>query len=136
MSIWRRKFLVYPRFQLALVAANVIMMMILLAIVLVVLDSSMRSMSKGLSPDHPFYQFLQGEFGKMRMNFLLAGGGALLVSALFFVWFSHRVVGPIYGLVRYLRKHNDGEKLGLVRFRKSDSFHDLAQEINKALGKS
>ena len=58
----------------------------------------------------------------------------LFVIAIFGLFFSHKMAGPIYRLKRELREYIEGKKeFRPIRLRKGDFFHDLADLINQAL---
>ncbi|MBN1622202.1 MAG: hypothetical protein JW871_06390 [Endomicrobiales bacterium] len=49
------------------------------------------------------------------------------------IYYSHRIVGPIFRLKRMLERKTKGEEVNPIFFRKNDNFHDLAELINKIL---
>ena len=51
----------------------------------------------------------------------------------FGLFYSHRIAGPIYNLKKALREVRGGKVDRVVKFRKGDEFHDLAEEINKTI---
>lgn len=52
------------------------------------------------------------------------GGGVII---------TNRAAGPIFNLLNFLKKHNQGQKMDPVSFRKKDFFHELKNEVNIAL---
>jgi hypothetical protein len=46
---------------------------------------------------------------------------------------SHRLGGPIYKTILYLRKYRNGEETSPLIFRKGDFFIELADEVNETL---
>lgn len=60
-----------------------------------------------------------------------------IVGAIFFIWFSHSLIGPIVALIEYLKKSKEqlssGQTIKPIKFRKSDHFQDLAQHLNETL---
>jgi hypothetical protein len=46
---------------------------------------------------------------------------------------SHRLGGPIYKAIQYLRAYREGKKKEKLLFRDGDFFHELAEEINQTL---
>lgn len=64
-------------------------------------------------------------------------GYSLLVFAIFntslvffAMWFSNRLVGPIYRLKKVLEEGRDGQKVRKIYFRKWDYFQDLNESFN------
>lgn len=49
------------------------------------------------------------------------------------VYYSHKIIGPIYRLKNELERKCRGEDIPPVRFRKDDPFQELADVINKTL---
>jgi methyl-accepting chemotaxis protein len=49
------------------------------------------------------------------------------------IYYSHRIVGPIYRLKKELERKLNGEKINAINFRKKDAFQELADIINKVL---
>ncbi len=138
----RKKYLIYPPFQIALLLANVIGTLACLGIIAGLLGSSFSEMvtlgqKAGFSEGHPYFQFLSVAASSLVTKLLAAVAIALVVNSLLFVWLSHRLVGPIYGLklylARYLEARARGESISPVEFRKGDFFQDLAIQVNEAL---
>lgn len=57
----------------------------------------------------------------------------LLVIAVMVVFFSHRIVGPIYHVERTLEDLIDGKDVKELRLRKKDQFQSLAPKINAVI---
>ena len=141
-QVVRTTYLIYPRFQMALVLANAVVVFGFFAIVMLSLRSSLVEMQQtgaaaGLAEGHVYYQFLQMQAQRILVHVLMAMVVALLLSSIFFIWFSHRLVGPLVGLIRYLENAREaraqGRKLNPVKFRKGDFFHELADGVNGVL---
>ena len=45
--------------------------------------------------------------------------------------FSHRIVGPIFRIKRYIDMLADGEDIPVVKIRKNDEFQDVAQSLER-----
>lgn len=56
------------------------------------------------------------------------------ITCLFFGFYvSHRLGGPIFKTIQYLRSYREGKETPPLSFRKGDFFHELADEVNHAL---
>ncbi len=140
--IRRFRYLIYPKFQFVLLAANAAMISGFLILTIIFLSYSFEDMvelgkSAGLNPDHVYYQFLKMQGGELFQKLLLSAISAFTLSTLFFLWLSHRLVGPIVGTISFLKRYNETiEKTGkppTLKFRKNDFFQDLATELNRVL---
>lgn len=59
---------------------------------------------------------------------------AIFLAVTFYLLsFSNRIAGPIYNMNRQLLNYISGVKSERIRIRKSDYFHDLAENINTIL---
>lgn len=56
---------------------------------------------------------------------------AAIVS--FGIRISHRVAGPVYSIVRHMRRVEEGEKVGLLKARQSDDLKYLVRNYNNLL---
>jgi methyl-accepting chemotaxis protein len=45
--------------------------------------------------------------------------------------FSHRIVGPIFRIKRYIDMLADGQEIPVVKIRKNDEFQDVAQSLER-----
>lgn len=138
----RKKYLIYPPFQLALLLANVISVLACLAIFATLLSSSFNEMIQlgqqaGFPEGHPYFQFLSVQGSTVVRRLLVAVAICLVLNTVLFIWLSHRLVGPIYGMKLYLQRYVEargrGERSPPIVFRKNDFFQDLAGHLNEAL---
>ncbi|MBL7716376.1 MAG: hypothetical protein JNL01_12995 [Bdellovibrionales bacterium] len=134
----RKRFLIYPRFQLTLIAFQwVILGAILISIYFSIGNAvtHLRStaVEVGLDPSHPFFRLIALEekllIKSLQWPFALA---AIAITVLT-VWVSDRLAGPIIRLREFFREAGTSGKAGEVRFRKGDFFDDLPEVINDAL---
>ncbi len=56
-----------------------------------------------------------------------------LTCVIFGFYCSHRLGGPIFKTLRYLREYQEGKELPPLSFREGDFFHELADEVNVVL---
>jgi hypothetical protein len=70
----------------------------------------------------------------LRNSSLIYGSIFIFASCLIFGFYaSHRLGGPIYKTILYLKKYRDGHDLEPLKFRKGDFFYELADEVNLSL---
>lgn len=136
----RKKFLIYPRFQIALVTGNLVVISCMSGAVMLAVFRSYQylheqGLAVGLSVDHPYFRFVDLQsrlvYQALGVAFFL---GALL-SVLITLLISQRLVGPIHRLREYFRAIADGGDIQPLAFRKKDFFADLPDTINRALGR-
>jgi len=46
------------------------------------------------------------------------------------IFFSHKIAGPLYKLMKHMRAIREGQNLGELYFRKGDYFPEVADEFN------
>ena len=136
-SKFRRKLMVYPAFQLGLVAIN---MLVLIGSFLLVGVQAARSFSDlrfegaraDLPQDHAYFHFIQYQenhlYGYMIWGVLIAIGVSLLVTMLY----SHRLAGPILRLKSYLTQVAESGRRVPLEFREDDFFQELPYLVNEA----
>ncbi len=114
----RRKFLIQPRFQLALVAK---------ALLFLVLYSTALALTilypKGLTPEATS-QILS--LSQQVWPLILA---LLVVGAIYMILLSHRVAGPSFRLVRTIQEMTRGKYQQTLTLRK----HDALKEVSESL---
>ena len=54
----------------------------------------------------------------------------MIVISVIGVFYSHRIVGPVYRINRDLQRVLDGEREVAVKLRGKDQFHELAKRVN------
>lgn len=138
----RLKYLSYPRIQLVIVGAFLVAMVLFFSIVLLFLTgaiSHLVDMGKeaNLPSDHIYFQFITMQTKSILTSLLYALAVMSALGTIFFIWFSHSLVGPIVALIEYLKRSKDqlrqGQNINPIQFRKSDHFQDLAQLLNETL---
>ncbi len=64
------------------------------------------------------------------------GIGATIILSVLSIFFSHKIVGPIYKIrVMLDRSVESGEKPGEIRLRRGDAFKDFAESLNRFIKK-
>jgi hypothetical protein len=135
-----KNFLIYPRFQLALLVANIAISSITLVIVhFSVYDvfNKLKNMGEkiNLPIDHPYFSFIMHskELMSIRLNWVF--GISIFITAILSIYLSHKVVGPIYKLRKFFTELNVDQTLSKLYFRKGDYYDDLPKIVNDALNK-
>ena len=135
--LFRKKLLIYPRFQLSLIAQNfAVMTLMCIGIYLGVQsgfnDLYQQGIAEKLPTAHPYFQFIHYQ-SKLVLNYLLASlGGGFLISSIWTLFLSHKVAGPIVRLRGYLDQASKGENVGPISFRKGDFFLEIPGALNGA----
>ncbi|MBE7413420.1 MAG: methyl-accepting chemotaxis protein [Leptospiraceae bacterium] len=57
----------------------------------------------------------------------------LVILAIFTIFNSHRMAGPIHNIKKSINRLLAGEKVERIRLRKTDEFKDLAEALNKLI---
>ena len=141
----RKKFLIYPSFQLVLIFGGVVGIIACFGMSVALFASAFSEMKElgvkaGFGADHAYFHFLSMQASDLFRKLGAALLFALLFNVGFLLWISHRVVGPVIGLNGYLIRYQEakakGEKIEPIAFRKKDFFHDLVSNVNKALNEN
>ncbi len=135
------RLLIYPRFQLALVAVNATVLLMILFAARVQVSrffSEMSAlMSTSLPADHAYFQFLVFQEQSLHKYLGATFVVGLLVSALVTIYLSFKLAGPIFRLRSYLariQEYGDKEVVPF-RFRGGDFYSDLPQLLYGAFKK-
>jgi len=136
---FRRKYLSYPQVQLAIVGAFLVAMILFFSIVLLFLSATFSQLialgrEVGLPSHHVYFQFINMQTDHILSNLILVFLIVGTFGTIFFIWFSHSLIGPIVTLIEYLKRSiillKDGQEVPPIQFRKSDYFQDLGVLIN------
>ena len=57
--------------------------------------------------------------------------GFILLSFIITIFLTHKVAGPMYKLLKFLKAKREGEETGKLFFRSGDYFPEVADEFNK-----
>lgn len=134
----RFRVLIYPKFQLTLVAANAAVLILVCGIIAL---QSWRSMERlqelgvkaGLNPDHPYFEFLSLQARTFYSNLASGCVAAFVLSSIVIVLLSHRMAGPLIRLRRYFEDLKATGELKPLSFRHGDYFSDLPEVINDGI---
>ena len=139
-SLFRRKFLIMPSFQLTLILWNAMITVVIFVIVLFQVNVGMRELKKmgdnaGFHPENPFFKFIDELSGKFYSHVSVAFIFGLIVSSLMTLYLSHKMAGPLYRMRTFFEKMSDDGKVNDISFRKGDYLSDFSAVINRALSK-
>lgn len=134
---FRRRFLVYPELQFVVIGFTVLTAFLSFVISMIVFRLFTHELINEVTS--------MGGSGEVIRNFLESHGAmfylfffviVLFQSILVFVgglWFTNKIVGPIYRLQSHMEKITRGETRSSIQFRDGDFFCDLAETYTKLL---
>lgn len=135
----RFHFLIYPRFQLGLIAVNLVLMGSAFGFVVFQIGRVMgRLKAQGeaanLAADHVYFRFLEMQVDALYSYVLVAFVAGAVLTSLATLLLSQRLAGPIVRLRGYFREIlQSGQPPNYeIRFRSGDFFSDLPGVINGA----
>ena len=135
---YKRKYLVYPQFQITLILLNSLVTIVLFGMVIFLvvrghlyLESVVKETR--LPAQALFIQLLTEQLRSLLIYMLIALVVAVSTTAIFTLMISHKMAGPIIR-VRNLFKQvsKSGEFPELLKFRDGDFFQDLPPALNDA----
>lgn len=133
-----KQFLIYPKFQLRLIAINIVALSIAFVAIIFqnfYLFSKLHKMGAdaGMPADHPFHQFINFQESQFTTMTWLTLFGILFVFTITSLIISHRVAGPIVRLKEFFTAMKQTGKMTPLHFRKNDFFDDLPEIVNDSL---
>lgn len=138
-TFFRRKILIYPKFQLSLVAVNIITMVaVLVAIEFQILSSitDIPGVSDGstLSPKYLYNRFIEYQMSVLYSGLALYLVMAFILSCFITLIISHRLAGPMVRMQHYFKEIEASGKVEQpLKFRDGDFLKELPEAINKGL---
>jgi hypothetical protein len=135
-----RNFLIYPRYQLALVGINISILAAGFVIIYYQVSNSFFNLDEVAKEKNilanPFYQELVLIQESIIINNILSTTiVCIFFASLFTILFSHRSAGAIYGLQKYFEDISENGYTRPLSFRKGDLHKDLPEAVNIALVK-
>lgn len=138
-QVWRTRLLVYPKFQLGLIALNLLVMSCTFIAIAYFVDHSYAQLrAEGLAANlpstHAYFKFIDYQAEMVFTYVAIALSGGFLVTAGLTLILSHKLAGPILRLHEHFKSIAQGQRpVPAVFFRKGDFFRDLPPLINKAM---
>ena len=130
----RIKFLIIPKFQLPLIyfVSTLFLVFSFIALGLVLFnfhEMKLLGQEIGLAQGHPFFNFIQNQEKLLTLSLTTFIVFGLVGNFIFILYFSHRLAGPIYKLIRFLEDEElEGQK---IIFRKNDFLKPYEEKLNK-----
>jgi hypothetical protein len=137
---YKRKYLVYPKFQVPLILLNSLITIFLFALIGYMVIRSHLYLEQlvkqtRLPAQNLFIQLLTEQLRTLLIYMVVALGIGVGSTALFTLLLTHRMAGPLMRLKSYfgeISKQSDFPEA--LRFRDGDYFQDLPPAINGAFG--
>ena len=93
-------------------------------------DMEQTALSVGLTPDNPYFDFLDEQKSSLYSLYLGVSAVAFVLMMGLGILYSHRIAGPLHNLNNKMQRIADGEEPSAVNFRRNDQFQDLAESFN------
>lgn len=139
-QIIRTRFLIFPQFQLRLMAANLAVNITVTAIIWFQMTNSFADLKNAAGISGAEAEFYRNylSFHSHQLNIALGVSffTAVIASAAMTLAVSHRFAGPLVRLRGYFRKlslQSDEEPIQPLSFRRGDFLSDIPPLVNKAL---
>jgi len=136
----RRTYLINPRFQwrfigfMATVSVLAISMLFV-SNILFFRNMEHEALSVGLTPDNPYFDFLQEQKSALSVLYFAVSGAVFVLMMGLGILYSHRIAGPLYHLDGKMRRIAGGEEPSPLTFRRRDQFGELAESFNAMIVK-
>lgn len=89
---------------------------------------------KELASSYPeFHTVIQGAQSKFLLFLILIQFLFSLIVLILFIFFTHKIAGPLYKLKMHLQHIREGQEITPLTFRDGDYFHDVAEEVSEFL---
>ena len=136
----RRTYLINPRFQWRFIGFMAIVSLLAISILFVSNILFFRNMehealSVGLTPDNPYFDFLQEQKSALSTLYFTVSGLVFVLMMGLGIRYSHRIAGPLHHLDHKMRQIASGEDPAPLTFRRRDQFRELAESFNGMVGK-
>ena len=138
-SFFRRKILIYPKFQLSLVAVNILTMIAVIAAIQFQILSSVEAVrdvdnSATLSSRFFYNRFIEYQMSVLYSGLALYLALAFVVSCGVTLVISHRLAGPMVRTQKYFEQMEKSGKIEEpLKFRQGDFLKELPEAVNKGL---
>ena len=135
-----RNFLIYPSFQLGLLAVQTLIIVLIFAVVEFENSAAFARMTKmgtdlGLPAENAYFDFVADQAHGFLTHTAVAFVVALVISSAVTLYLSFRLAGPIYRLRKHMRQiaEQGTDDLEPLRFRNGDFYSDLPATVNQAV---
>lgn len=132
----RKKFLLDKNFQLTVIGYFLIVAFVTAAIQfalvqLVFSDFMAEGTKLGLASDHAYFSFISMQRTEFIKYVVISTSILTVILSVMGLMLSHRIVGPIYKMRKYMKKEANSQLRPPLEFRKRDFFIELAQDFNE-----
>lgn len=137
----RTKWVVMPKFQWSIFMVSLISLLISFALVAAMTYMSYRSLvqegvASQIAQNHPYYLFVKYQYAKLGSYLAIAAAVGVMLTALFTLYFSNKIAGPLYRLRKYLEEIEQSDSIKEIKFRKGDYLEDWSPLINHFAAKA
>ena len=134
----RFNYLLFPKFQLTLLVANLMSFFITAGLVWFHMSSAisdLRIFGGGRGPVAEYYRkYLEYQSSRMEFSLFLSLGLGVILCTVTTIFLSHRFVGPLINLRHFFEALRAGKSpRPKLKFRKGDFLDDLPPLINDAV---
>jgi hypothetical protein len=136
---WRKKILVYPSFQLKIIAFNFGFIFLEFLVIYMVVQKSFFEFlhfdeAKKNFAQHSFFDFVKFQSNKIFLTMVVCFLICFLLSSLMNLYISQRMAGPLLRMRSFfIEISKSGGQVTKLKFRDGDYFDDLPEIINSAL---
>ncbi len=139
-SFFRKKLLIYPKFQLIFLFVNLAILLSTILFVKIQISRTYAYLNKlgaeaSLEAGHPYFEFVSLQETTLTRNLWIAAIVSAIVSIISTLILSHRIAGPFTRLKSYFKGISETAEVKPLKFRKGDFFSDVPQMINDAFKK-
>lgn len=132
-----KKFLINSTFQIQFMASLIIVSILSMSIIYIANDYFFhsyiaRGQALNLPPDHPFFLMIHEQKKFMTQVFLVVSASISSLAALWGLFYSHKIAGPLYRLHLYFTTAAISAKPldKKIFFREDDFFQEIPESIN------
>lgn len=135
--LYRKKHLVYPRFQLSLIGAQAAILLVSYGLITFNINQGYRHLNElgnkaNITAAHPYFKFLGYQQETLLQYVMWAFIAAFVLSMVVTLLISHKLAGPIVRLRKELKYIAEQGQFRPFEFRKKDYIHDIGPLLNDA----
>jgi hypothetical protein len=135
----RKKLIVFPKFQLPLLAINLVTLGVVSLILWVGMENTISDLrpAAGLSAleAQTYRHYLNYEVRSFEWTLVLGLGTGLILSTFLTLLITHRFSGPLVRMRNYFRALGEGEECSRLEFRDGDYLREFPPLINDAINR-
>ncbi len=132
-----KNYILFPKIQLKFVILSIVTTLVAVGAFLFQVHASFSDLNLigkkiGLKEGNSFFKLLEAQESIIIKNSLIAFVLVLIISVVLNFLMTHRALGPFYRLKVFFKGYSKGSG-DKIRFRDTDYFKELEDDINKAL---